>query len=430
MAPTVVGKHFQCECTECKFSFGCDIEQAEKREFLVCPNCGFGKINRADETVCERKEEQAVEISIGNRSPNRWELVVFSMVISNDSIGKTGIKRMVGQPGEVISISQGNLYADDILLRKPLDVQKEIRVPVYDSRYLREVANSNHKTRRWSGVDGSSWQIGASSIKLESETNQDKNWASYRQLRCYATKKDAKKIVKVEDNYGFNQSLTRDLNETDELFIETEVECSLGNSVGLRYFCKGTAYEFWISPDDSTVCFSKSSSQSDSDPRFKQFADDLIEGEAFTLELSSFDNRLLLLINGQKVLTQAIDDVQSIDGVQANVGKLTNDDVQGQVTSDVDSRLKAQESDLNDNLQLQIGVSSEQVSFRRVRIWRDLYYLPPVGSDRNLPFVLKAKEGFILLGDNVPLSIDSRHWVDPSVTAEHIIGTVDLPQKR
>jgi hypothetical protein len=52
-----------------------------------------------------------------------------------------------------------------------------------------------------------------------------------------------------------------------------------------------------------------------------------------------------------------------------------------------------------------------------------VYYFPvPEGADGAVR--IEAGDGFVLLGDNVPLSIDSRHWKQPGVLPAKLIGVV------
>ena len=56
-----------------------------------------------------------------------------------------------------------------------------------------------------------------------------------------------------------------------------------------------------------------------------------------------------------------------------------------------------------------------------IQINRDLYYF----SDHASKFTL-ADDEFLLLGDNVPISIDSRNWDEPAIPRKQILGTLEL----
>jgi len=62
------------------------------------------------------------------------------------------------------------------------------------------------------------------------------------------------------------------------------------------------------------------------------------------------------------------------------------------------------------------------------RIWRDIYYLDPDGLSRpwQAPSPLTQDE-YALLGDNQPVSVDSRHWTPAGVRKQEILGIVYRP---
>ncbi|MDA7932902.1 S26 family signal peptidase, partial [Mariniblastus sp.] len=70
---------------------------------------------------------------------------------------------------------------------------------------------------------------------------------------------------------------------------------------------------------------------------------------------------------------------------------------------------------------LSFGGNSDVVKIDRIRIWRDLYYFD---ADAAKPPQKRAIAGFFVIGDNVPLSLDSRHWKQPGVAIESVKGKV------
>jgi type IV secretory pathway protease TraF len=62
------------------------------------------------------------------------------------------------------------------------------------------------------------------------------------------------------------------------------------------------------------------------------------------------------------------------------------------------------------------------------RTWRDIYYLDPDGLSRTwqLPHAL-ADDEYAVLGDNQPVSVDSRQWEQPGVKRQNILGVVYRP---
>ena len=74
---------------------------------------------------------------------------------------------------------------------------------------------------------------------------------------------------------------------------------------------------------------------------------------------------------------------------------------------------------------LRIGTDGLSATIRRLQVYRDLYYLGPFGMDRNwsAPERLGSDQLFVI-GDNVPISRDSRHWVPSGVPGQRLLGRV------
>jgi hypothetical protein len=75
-----------------------------------------------------------------------------------------------------------------------------------------------------------------------------------------------------------------------------------------------------------------------------------------------------------------------------------------------------------------IGAAGIGLQIEGLRVWRDVYYLDPQGLSRRweVQAPLGADE-FALLGDNQPVSIDSRQWDPPAVGRRAVSGRVYRP---
>ena len=112
-----------------------------------------------------------------------------------------------------------------------------------------------------------------------------------------------------------------------------------------------------------------------------------------------------------------------IDGTQVTQFKL-EEATKGQLESDpVTASL------------LQIGAvvefgSSAEGWLEQVRIWRDIYYMPSQENRGQSQVLVGDPGGFLLLGDNQPVSIDSRHWSRAWVSSGQLIGKVLKKRRR
>lgn len=382
MSPSVMGEHYLVPCPECEFSVHCDTEQSSRREFLVCPNCGFERIPVSD---CKIEPADTVEIEFGETSFERWDLVAFQLAQSDSA----GIKRIVGLPKETIEIRDGNLWANGVMLKKPIRVQKEMRVCVHDTGF------APPRESRWSPSSSSSgWRSVSKEYFFEAkQLAETPDWLVYRHLKCYSHRSSGDNHkVRIEDNYGFNQSISRDLNPTDELFLEIDLTFSPESIFEWRFDHRGDMHEFVIDIPSSTLRHKKNSS-SQSEAVF-ELDRTLVSGGEMIVEFSTIDRRLVVLLNRQPVM----------------------------------------EAELNSSSEpvsfepLGFAASKGNIAVKRFRIWRDVYYLGQSGSRQ--PTILQGVGGgYIVLGDNVPVSVDSRQWPQAILPQRDVLGAVKLSRK-
>lgn len=122
MAPTLYGLHGQHRCVSCNYPFAYGIREDTAPEHalplnLPCPNCGWnGEGNGKSDAVHQYYADAGDRIlvlkwpyDIGGSllKPHRWDVVVFK----DPQDGETNfIKRLIGLPGEVLEIIDGDIY--------------------------------------------------------------------------------------------------------------------------------------------------------------------------------------------------------------------------------------------------------------------------------------------------------------------------------
>jgi len=151
MAPGLYGKHAQHRCALCGYSFAYGIREPARTPagtmpgtlemqggFSVrCPNCGWADGGNAH---LNASEDRRVIGNNGDRilvlkwpydiggdllGPRRWDVVVFK----DPEDGETNfIKRLIGLPGEVLEIINGDIYAAP-LASVPEDIREALSRP-------------------------------------------------------------------------------------------------------------------------------------------------------------------------------------------------------------------------------------------------------------------------------------------------------------
>ncbi|MGE3182113.1 MAG: signal peptidase I [Phycisphaerae bacterium] len=166
MAPTLLGDHWSVVCPSCGYTFdtvqrlspdeseNISIRCGNCREFFVPPAAGLTR-KPGDRILVHKWIDSLVP-------PKRWEVCVFR---DPSSPLQHYIKRIVGLPQERIEIIDGDVYINDVIVRKPAWVQQALWQPVYAQEFP-ELARSMKFSRwieagavrdqgRWSGLDES-----------------------------------------------------------------------------------------------------------------------------------------------------------------------------------------------------------------------------------------------------------------------------------
>ena len=148
MAATVHGNNRQAPCPRCGFPLCVGSPTQEDRMNpqvdAWCPNCGKKPIDLTE--LCEEIPGDRLLVdksAFAHRSPRRWEVAVFHCPVDDS---KPYVKRVVGLPGEAIRIFDGDIYADGEIARKPREVFRELRIPIF---HMAHVPDPEGWTSRW-----------------------------------------------------------------------------------------------------------------------------------------------------------------------------------------------------------------------------------------------------------------------------------------
>lgn len=394
MAPTLVGQHERVKCINCGYAFDVDVREKEdigddgrkisviQRHPCRCLNCGYEFVLRKEPLAAPTLPAKRIlfdwihNISPGNRVivnkfaaklglPKRWSVVVFVQPVKQLNY----IKRLVGLPGEEITIWRGNLYADGKLLRKPESVQREVWRLVYDS----ELIPTKETRPAWNFLEGECRMV-AGSLRMAPGRNR-RAAVKYNRIindriayNYYAPSLDYRPVgdLKWEVEVAFEKPglLLLHLREDDEYY-----------SAAIRFGEGGPATA--LLKHEGVLLESEFS---------------LSPGRRYRVAFSNVDDRLALEVDGRRILEVDVPVALDLHGgkneAQANGAWLE--------------------------------VRGGTAQFRRIRLYRDLYYLPNNG----MRTYFADRRGYFVLGDNVQNSADSRMW--GCYPEENFIGNAAL----
>jgi len=369
MGPTLVGQHERLTCPNCGFPFDVDAGFNQPGEIppikTICPNCGRIIPVRKEPLHPPRMLARRLffnlvnGISAGNRvivnkfaarfgPPKRWSVVVFIQPDSKENY----IKRLIGLPGEKITIQHGDIFADGQLMRKPDDIQESLWQPVLDSRF-----HPKEEIRpTWEVLAGRCHTQGGGLVMTPGPENRA----------------GVKYAPELHDfiPYTGNRSVTPDYLDGD-LKWDLDVVFDEPGILLLHIREDNVYYSAILSFDEAgppTSLLKGDYTLVETDFR-------AAPGRRYNVAFSNVDDRLALAINGKRILEA------DVPVALANLPLET------------------------EKAEAWIETRGAVVRFPRVRLLRDIYYTAYSVRDFHVP-----GDGYFVLGDNTRNSRDSRSW--------------------
>ena len=418
MAPTLLGMHQDLTCPNCGIHFALGMDEGGRSGRAVCPNCGQVGLEGAPAVDCNGDRLLVQKFVYDLRPPRRWEVAVFQSPAEPD---QAYVKRVVGLPGESVLIVDGDVVIDGRVARKSLAEQRAIRIPVYDHNF---VPLDSDRYPRWNfrrrGARGigrslelSRWEARGTRFVRPADPDPAEDagdtvdWIEY--LHWDPERGHESPIY---DFCPYNGGDVRGENRVSDLMLEAQVSARPGTKavavrigVGPDRFLVSIPVDGLGRPevwrDGRTVAIdevrgSLLPSSSEADPA------------AVRLEVSLMDRRLTVAIDG-RLLFDPVD----------------YDDPSGNLRSRPTP--------------VALGVAGGGgMEVSDLRIFRDIYYTSALANSPRRPFGVDVPyrlgpDEFFVLGDNSPVSNDSRFWpVSPVVRADLFLGKpflVHLPSQ-
>lgn len=397
MAPTLLGLHEELVCPNCGIRFALGVDEEGRSGRPLCPNCGQSEFDHVPAVECNGDRLLVQKFLYDIRRPKRWEVAVFHF--PGDPT-QAYVKRVVGLPGESIQIVGGDIVVDGRIARKSLDEQRAMRIPVYDNRFvpLDSARYPRFVFRRGWKEHGlpSGWRASGTRFLHEADGSErgPMDWVEYLHFDP-----DRSRYAPVHDFISYNGAEFRGENRVSDLMIEARLD--VGDDVGaIDVRLNSGADRFVITlpfrekrpvevrRNGAPVAFFDLGTTS---PLLRKAPGGRL------LEASVMDRRLSVALDGVP-LFEPIDYENPTEGPGV------------------------------DESPIAFGVRDGTVAIDGLRIYRDVYYTSMLANTPRRPFGVEqpyqlGKDEFFVLGDNSPVSNDSRFWGEsPVVPGEYFLG--------
>lgn len=405
MALTLAGEHVDLVCRKCGYAFHCGDTPERPIGQIFCPNCDASDFGQQNLFTISGDRLLVFKGAYYLRSPRRWEVIVFR---NPHHASQAFIKRVAGLPGEAIEIKKGEVYINGELVRKDLDLQRVLAVPVYNADFEPKDIPSRWQPERRVETQ---WRSAGGIFRFEPDgKTADLDWLSYRHLRRTPGNATEVEELLITDQLGYNTQFRRveEVSVVTDLLLRCDLSVAGTGTLSVRMTDGLDDFELRLRPAaGSAELFCDGQSVRKSSLDFAPFV------SPQQLEMSMVDKQIHVAVAGELVFEPY--PFQSTINPRAPV-----------VTRPV-----------------AIGAAGVTAELRHVDLSRDIYYTDPRKAYGNgpatphtwgvgEPFVLHENEYFVL-GDNSAFSDDSRLWAaSPVVHRRMLIGkplVVHLPYR-
>lgn len=357
MAPALLGEHYSVACPQCQslLVFAADLKPSAPS--AACPHCGNPSVplenaplHVGDSLMVDRFSE-----SLGPLV--RGDLVV---VRSPDDSRQLCVKRILGLPGESVALRWGDVWIDGRPATKSLAEQRALRL------LLHKETSTN---RRWQMAPEATWLWNNRHWQIDCRATEKTYWLQYQHPQRRP----------LTDEYNYNVGLTRQLNPVRDIMLVANISVLGEGRLLLEFGQEIPTCRVAIEPSTKKVSLHVGDAFA-ADRCLTRILSDRLSGDGVLVELSNFDGKILLAMDGEVLL--------NVPHVPESAPTASSQPVS-------------------------IGATDLRVSLQNLSLYRDIYYCSQAVGLAPMPenVVHRLSLGhYYLLGDNSPISVDSRSW--------------------
>jgi len=358
MAPTIWGPHAEIVCQTCEVGWKLHW-QPEHRPQEIITCWNCGAVVPIDR-ASQLPGDDVVVVPLNTDTIHRGDLVAIADTSTTSDLNPAAwvVKRVAAVPGQSIAHENGWLYADDQPLWAVDAAGQPIWIIVHDDSF--RATHEDSRATRGSWWRPRSFRFGVEQSQRGFDLYAQKRPSDWLDYHHQAVHNAMRPDV-IRDDVPGNAAESRALVPVDSVAVSFEAQAS-----------ESAELEVVFRIGDRTVVIKR------------------------TLKAATSHHWL-----------------RSDDAV----------DLVGDTPPQTAARSDQPESVPRPLVPISIRLTAGHATLRNVAVWRPLRYRidPRTAADQAWPIRLQAQE-YYLLGDNVPLSIDSRHW--GPIPRHRIVGRI------
>jgi hypothetical protein len=375
MVPFLYGEVATVVCRRCGTSQPVEqYDPADSGHETICVACGqrFALPDRWQPRVGDRVT--LFPLPVERPGAERWQVVAFRRPLGGTATGPDlAVKRVVALPGEALAIRQGDLYIDGAIARKSLEQYRELAIGVSDSGGRPGCQNAWAVWRPAESPSG--WRHGVDGFHFAPDGfNRGWQWLAFRGPQVVGRSSPRWPVL---DDYPFNHADSRRLFPVADVLLRAEIQRPRAGKLACRAVIDEVAWQLtW----DLTRCLLELGRDGQVVVAKRLLGPHV--PRQVVLEFAHCDRQLLAAIDGTERLRYPV--------------------CQQDRSPSADHALT----------ELALGAWQARATITRLQTFRDIHYLTAEGNGgptADGPWRLGADQ-FFLLGDNCPLSVDSRHY--------------------
>ncbi|MBC7817201.1 MAG: signal peptidase I [Planctomycetaceae bacterium] len=381
-------------------------------KYGFCPNCRF-QMDIEDELPFAGDRILVNKFPYEFVDPKRWEVVVFQ---NPNQPTQAYVKRVIGLPDEEVQVRAGDVWVNGELARKNLAEQRSTRIVVSSLKYQTQ----HGEDLRWQTESG--WKITSNGFEFDPEliasrsddddaaTQMSVTYRGTSPKHSFSSSMPEATHLWPTDEYaynGLNDSTQR--YRVRDLMLAMQVELHSGRGAMTWVLSDGAqTFEVLLAAGERELRLFVDGVE---EPNQRVPLSGSMWRRKRLVEMSLFDRQLLFALDGEVIYQRPLEPL---------------------VLSVKNGGDAAKNSALEDVQPVRFGAQNLHVSVSDLTLYRDVYYTR--GDARHAvkePYPLRSDEYFFL-GDNSPVSLDSRSWMDAIVRDHMLIGKpflVHLPSR-